>query len=278
MYSLLNASLLGYDLVRHRRGEDIAELLLAVLALSAADVEALGATPSVTVVRREAHADPRAGLVAALREARRRVADTDFAAAADLLATAPLGSVDDLLALVRREVAEVGRDVRAATVASAADLLDEALRALHDDCGSPALDRCRQVLPQRPEDPGPWRAELDRILAAVAGMRAAERAALGGAADRLRAEGGWARAMHTATWAVHLSGRVLPAARAQLHAVRAVRAAGVDALAAAAGTWNLVSGAVQATVVRDLLDEAASARLREPLVTALGLSAPPDTC
>lgn len=288
MYSLLNASVLGYDLVRRPGGEDVAGLLLDVLEMTAADVQALGlagrAASPVAVVRRDAEPDdPRVGLVAALREARRRIADADFATAADLLATAPVGDVEDLLALVRREVADRGRAVPAATLASATDQLTDAVRALHAGAprDSPALDRCRAVLAARggpADDAAPWAVELDRILTAVAAAGPAARATLAEAADRVRVEGGWAQAMHTATWAVHLSGRVLPAARAQLRAVRAVRAAGVDALAAAGGTWNLVSGAVQGTVVRDLLDDAALARLVEPVTRALPAVGPDDSC
>jgi hypothetical protein len=65
----------------------------------------------------------------------------------------------------------------------------------------------------------------------------------------------WAPAMHQATWAVHLSGRLRLAADAQLAAVAAFRDGGFDARDAAYGVWNAVSGAVQAGVAADLVGD-----------------------
>ncbi len=62
--------------------------------------------------------------------------------------------------------------------------------------------------------------------------------------------------MHQATWAIHLSDRLRPAADAQLAAVAAFTQAGFDARDAAYGVWNALSGAVHATVAADLLPEA----------------------
>lgn len=76
--------------------------------------------------------------------------------------------------------------------------------------------------------------------------------------------------MHSATWAVHMTGRVREAAAAQLEAVRALATAGVTAAEAAAGTWNLVSGACQALVVSDLLETPAWRRLVDPAAEVLG--------
>ncbi|MDP9395701.1 MAG: hypothetical protein M3Q27_16200, partial [Actinomycetota bacterium] len=97
---------------------------------------------------------------------------------------------------------------------------------------------------------------------------------LAAAAERTRVVGGgtWARAVHDASWAVYLSGRVRPAASAQLLAVQAVSAAGVPVSELAGGTWNLVSGAVHAVAVRDVVDEAVLDGLLRPWVEALGPS------
>jgi hypothetical protein len=78
--------------------------------------------------------------------------------------------------------------------------------------------------------------------------------------------------MHAATWAAYLADRVRPAAAAQLLAVRAVSQLEVPTAATAGGAWNLVSGAVQAAVVSDLLDAGSRDRLLTPLEQLLGLS------
>ena len=80
--------------------------------------------------------------------------------------------------------------------------------------------------------------------------------------------------MHAVTWAVHLSGRVREAAAAQLRAVQALHVARIDATEAASGLWNLVSGALQATVVTDLLDGTTERHLRGPLAAALSIDTP----
>ena len=67
--------------------------------------------------------------------------------------------------------------------------------------------------------------------------------------------GRWAESVHAASWAVHLAGRVRPAATAQLLLVEAVHAAGAPPQALAQGAWRVLSGAVQAAVVGDVLDE-----------------------
>ena len=61
-----------------------------------------------------------------------------------------------------------------------------------------------------------------------------------------------------------LSGRTRLAATVQLHAVRAVRAAGLSRPDAATGVWNLLSGALHALVVDDLLDTESCHRLVQP--------------
>jgi hypothetical protein len=80
----------------------------------------------------------------------------------------------------------------------------------------------------------------------------------------------WAPAVHSASWAVYLADRLRPAAAAQLMLVQAVEDGGVPVAERAAGIWNMLSGAIQALVVRDLLDAATIHRLLNPYLTALG--------
>ena len=67
--------------------------------------------------------------------------------------------------------------------------------------------------------------------------------------------GGWSGAVHSASWAAYLSDRVRTAAAAQLLLVQALDNGVVPVAERAGGVWNLLSGAVQALVVRDLLDK-----------------------
>jgi hypothetical protein len=76
--------------------------------------------------------------------------------------------------------------------------------------------------------------------------------------------------MHSASWAVYLSGRVRAAAAAQLQLVVAVHDAGVPVAEVAAGCWNALSGAVQALLVRDLLDVETGQQLLGPYLAGFG--------
>ena len=85
----------------------------------------------------------------------------------------------------------------------------------------------------------------------------------------------WAPAVHSASWAVFLSSRVRSAAAAQLLLVQAIDRARIPLTARAGGVWNLLSGAIQALVVRDLLDTTTVHRLVDPYLAALGPLANP---
>ncbi len=54
--------------------------------------------------------------------------------------------------------------------------------------------------------------------------------------------------------------------------VQAIDTAAIPLPDRAGGIWNMLSGAVQALVVRDLLDTATAHRLLAPVVAALGPS------
>jgi hypothetical protein len=90
------------------------------------------------------------------------------------------------------------------------------------------------------------------------------------AEDARRNAGGWSPAVHSASWAAYLSDRVRTAAAAQMLLVQAVDTAAIPLADRAGGVWNMLSGAVQALVVRDLLDTSTAHRLLAPVVAALG--------
>jgi hypothetical protein len=80
----------------------------------------------------------------------------------------------------------------------------------------------------------------------------------------------WSAAVHSASWAAYLSDRIRTAAAGQLLLVQALDHDVITVGDRAAGVWNLLSGAVQAVIVRDLLDTATSHRLMAPVIAVLG--------
>jgi hypothetical protein len=128
-------------------------------------------------------------------------------------------------------------------------------------------------LPARPADLGPQHRPVSRALDRVRRSGPGEWSRLTEAVDRNRQQMDWATAMHSASWAVYLSGRVRSAAAAQLLLVIAVRDAGISIADLAAGCWNALSGAVHAQLVSDLLDLSTGQHLLEPYLSTFGPNA-----
>lgn len=277
-YSLVNASSLGFDLVRLPGGAHTVEVLLAACEASAADLNRLaGVHPGLEREARWERARERSRLlrpVLSAVELAEPVLSGEVLDATDggselltRIAEAPLGDLDDLASFVRHEALEatwtrVGgvalQDFRAqlasdvlvdaATSAYCSDLLDgdERRRLV-----APYLQD-RRVAGFRRRDPSPDTVRV--LLADVTAWGPADRATFVAAVDANRSSTSrWAGAMHEAGWAAHLSGRTRTAAVAQLHAVLAFKAAGLTTTEAALGSWNALSGVVQALVVADLL-------------------------
>jgi hypothetical protein len=269
---------LGFDLVRLEGGPAAAEVLLGALTLTAEDLPVLaGCLPGDHV---------RLPLWQEVSEADRRqrsirgLAGLDPEIALNLLESAPIGTLDGLLHCLRDDVLDWtrygGGDVGPATA-----LLSDALVASYLRSELPVLTRralalgwvtAVRRLPARPADLGPQHGVvagcLERVGAAAPGQL--DRLA---AAGNGRAESGgrdWAAAMHSATWAVYLAGRVRPAAAAQLRLVLAIRSAGARVTQLATGGWNAASGAIQALLVRDMLDADLMRQLVEPYRIAFG--------
>jgi len=83
----------------------------------------------------------------------------------------------------------------------------------------------------------------------------------------------WTQAMHQACWAAHLTGRVREAAAAQMLGVIAFRRAGLGPVDVATGTWTALSGVLQAGVVADLLDQESLTTLLAPTKHDITVSA-----
>jgi hypothetical protein len=303
MLSLLNGSALGFDLVRLQHGPMVASILMRALAVRPEDLGHLTARADAGP-RQPAGPQPLAPPDAApgrlpaaprsdlpngtavpppgeltIRDVPARTVqadagtDTSLTALSSLLRSATIGSLDSLVALIRREVfgwtwsesADDGElasrtseadDVQAACVGAvsavygAVDLREPQIRA--------ALARWERLatrLPRRSVPLGPQQMQLAVLLARVQSLRPDEVSEVVEAYHRHQPAQLWAPAMHEATWAAYLSGRVAAAAAAQLHLVSSVRSAGVPLDEVAGGFWNAVSGAVSALVVYDLLDD-----------------------
>jgi len=288
MYTLVGAPLLGFDLARRPGGADVADLLQDALACGADRLVELGEAYEERPVGwpdRVSGGPPTEGgrLAAALRDTARLVAEGRVEEALRQLETAPVAGLPELLGVLRDEVFDLTCDETSGARRQPEPLrrgvavtCDAIVAAWHGPTLSPAFAaqlgaaylRCSGPAPRLPL--GPQDQLLTDVLGRISGCTRLEAEELGVAAERAGRNGTWGEAMHSATWAVHMTGRVREAAAAQLAAVRSLADAGVTAAGAAAGTWNVVSGACQALVVSDLLESPAWRRLVGPAAEVLG--------
>ncbi|GAB2462068.1 hypothetical protein [Jatrophihabitans fulvus] len=284
-YSLVNMPVLGFDLCRLAGGTELADILLGALRLEEHQLRDLAAVPRGP--------RPRPAAVPAVTGVLRAMRDEPDPAeipvrAVRTLETSMLGDFDALVRLVRDDILswtwhESG-SIRwqhpdaVAAVDVIVDLLADhyghgyGTAPAADGASGPAGPDVPHITPGAARtddlDLGPRTAEVLALLDAIASFTPAQLAVLRAAAgDDSRPA--WAAAVHDASWAVYLAGRLRPAAAAQLLTVRAFAAAGLTARDGAYGVWNVLSGAVQATVVADLLGEDAATRLTATLHKAL---------
>jgi hypothetical protein len=270
---------LGFDLVRLEGGPAAAEVLLGALALAPEDLPVLarcvpGDHVRLPLWQEVSEADRRQRSV-------RGLVGLDPEIALNLLRSAPIGTLDGLLHCLRHDVLDWTRS-DGVHAAPAAALLSDALVASYLRSELPALTRralalgwvtAVRRLPARPADLGPQHRAVAGILdqlGAAAPSQLDRLAAAASAREQAPAGRDWAAAMHSATWAIYLAGRVRPAAAAQLRLVLAIRSAGARVNQLAAGGWNAASGAVQALLVRDMLDTDLMRQLIAPYRFAFG--------
>ena len=287
MYSLVSAPVLGFDLTRLGGGSATAEVLLRALRLSVGDLPVLA--------ERLPDEGVRGPLWVEVESAARKMptlkglkAD-DPASSLALVERAPIGSVDSLLTCLRYDVMAwtwhgAGRAAnQSETAASATALLCDAavasyLREVLDDStrrmlGAGWVSALRKLHAEAPIDLGPHHYAISSLLDRLRSIRPKDLARLvASTQDARRNAGGWSPAVHSASWAAYLSDRVRTAAAAQMLLVQAIDTAAIPLADRAGGVWNMLSGAVQALVVRDLLDTATAHRLLAPVVAALGPS------
>ncbi|MBL7254611.1 hypothetical protein [Paractinoplanes lichenicola] len=285
MYSLVSAPVLGFDLTRLTGGSATAEVVLRGLRLQAADLPLLA--------ERLPDEDTRGPLWVEVESAARRMPSLkgmnkdDAAGSLALVERAPIGTVDALLTCLRYDVMAwtwtgTGRDAQQSEVAAAATALicDAAvasyLREVLDAdtrrrLGAGWVAAMRKLPVGAPIDLGPHHYTVSALLDRLRSLRSSDLARLVASADDARRNtGGWSPAVHSASWAAYLSDRVRTAAAAQMLLVQAVDTATIPLADRAGGVWNMLSGAVQALVVRDLLDTSTAHRLLAPVVAALG--------
>jgi hypothetical protein len=287
MYSLVSAPVLGFDLTRLGGGSATAEVLLRALRLTVADLPVLA--------ERLPDEGIRGPLWVEVESAARKlpslkgIANDDLPGTLALVERAPIGSVDALLTCLRYDVMAwtwhgTGRDAEQSeqAVAATALLCDAAvasyLREVLDEptrrmLGAGWVSALRKLSTGAPIDLGPHHYAISALLDKLRSIRPPDLARLvQSAEDARRTAGGWSPAVHSASWAAYLSDRIRTAAAAQMLLVQAIDTAAIPLADRAGGVWNMLSGAVQALVVRDLLDTATAHRLLAPVVAALGPS------
>jgi hypothetical protein len=286
MYSLVSSPVLGFDLARLDGGPAAAEVLLRALNLVPEDLEVLAAALPNTGVRAALWLD--VDVAAARQRTIRNLDGADVDSALALLERAPIGTIDALLRCVRHDILDWtwtdidGVPVQNEVAARATAVVCDAVVAMYLGDLLPAKSRRRlaagwvvasRQLQERAIDLGPQQASVTGLLGRLRTVTSAELGRLLGGADQIRRDPiSWAPAVHSASWAVHMSGRVRAAAAAQLCLVQALDVGGVPIADRAAGAWSLLSGAVQALVVRDLLDADTMHRLLSGYLLALGPS------
>ena len=297
-YSLVSSPVLGFDLVRLPGGDAVAGVLLHALTSTPRDLDTLAARHDGPArerawdrVREIVETVPRMDQV--LSQVATGLAEGDFADEVSgarvergvlrVLQASTVADADALVRLVHHDVLDWtwthdgGVGLRTEAASRAAEVLADAAVSAYLSAWLPADLRRTLVgpyvaalkdlppLPRRPGGLSSAQAGAVELLERLAAMDAEDRACLRSASQAVRASGGeWASAVHDASWAVHLSGRVRSAAEAQLLAVRAFRAGGLDAGDGASGVWNAVSGALHAEVVADLLGGESRERLVRP--------------
>lgn len=295
-YTLVSAATLGFDLVRLPAGRSVAEVLLTGLG---ADVRGLGAVAAAHPGRGLARAE-RGTLAVRSRRARELASGVPHlrnaaAGAADRAAVlvtqleqGTIGDAPTLERLLRDDI--LGPEhlthgfLLDDELAEAADVLSDAALGywaagvlpplVRRELTAPfdaVLERGAAPIPAVGTDLGAAAAELTDFLDAIRSLDDAGRARWRAAVDAGRNDHRpWAAAMHEASWAAHVSGRIRALATVQLHAVQAFLDGGFDLRDGASGAWNAVAGCVQAIAMADLVDDASLAVLRAPLLRATG--------
>ena len=288
MYSLVSASVLAIDLVRHPHGASVADTVDRVLALTPDDLVGLAvAIDPYDVDEVAARESARRRLLAAstdrprmddvMRGVRSSVQEgvptpSKARALAEALSETLLGTLPDLVELLRRE--QPLADAPADAVQAALDAVIASWTGRgrdQEELGCAMLlrepwDEALSLVPP-PLDAhayGTQGAAVRELLETVPRMSRPAWQAVEAAHWSERGTLVWSTAMHEASRAAFEGDRLTAVARAHLAAARSVRLAGISTTTAAGGVMMAVAAAVQATCVQDLLDEAVAEVLLGP--------------
>ena len=298
MYSLVSPSVLCMDLVRHDNALGVLDVLDRAITLGPADVASLETAHRdddardrawAEVERLTGEAPKLSDAVAAVRQT---IADAGFETVmetgfADRLARTPMFGLPHLLSMVRNDVLdwtwERSREVSVCRHPAAAAVVVDAVAAAYvrdrlsiqayARLGGPWSALHFGVPTALPGDDafGPQSRRLRELVEQLARLTADDFDMLEQIASTARTAGtDWSKLMHNATWAAYMSGRLRPAARAQIAATRALLLADMTPMAAATGVMRVVTAVVQAVVVTDLLDSRTYDELVTPWVAACG--------
>src|SRR4051794_4035722 len=298
MYSLVSPSVLCMDLVRHDNALGVLDVLDRAITLGPADVASLeGAHRDddardrawAEVERLTGEAPKLSDAVAAVRQT---IADAGFETVmesgfSDRLSRTPMFGLPHLLSMVRNDVLdwtwERSREVSVCRPPAAAAVVVDAVAAAYvrdrlsiqayARLGGPWSSLHFGVPTALPGDDafGPQSRRLRELVEQLARLNADDFEMLEQIASAARTAGtDWAKLMHNATWAAYMSGRLRPAARAQVAATRALLLAGMTPMAAATGVMRVVTAVIQAVVVTDLLDTRTYDELVSPWIAAMG--------
>ena len=286
-YSRVGGHARGFDLARLGRGRQSAAVLRTALTADVADLDRWathhpGAVARSSWLRAAAKADARAATVrSVLPLAGAAVEEAVTTGASTLLRrleNSLLGDTHALDHFVRHELLDwtwihAGpMSVQDPTASAAADVLSDAATSgyLGDrlDAGvrrAMVAPYLRADLRTRDETASTGMARVDRVLDRLSSGDEAVRAAWRRVVDEQRQRTAeWAPAMHQASWAVSMAGRLRLACDAQLAGVIAFQLSGLTPRDASYGVWNAVSGVLQAVVIADLLPATTSAVLLRP--------------
>jgi len=289
MYTLVSASVLALDLSRHSAGAVVADVVDRALTLPAIlDVPAAPAGPPLSGVvdleraaartRLLEAADRAPRLDQALRAVSQSLGTRAGAVAAQVLQTALVGRLADLVQLLEHELG----DVRGLPRELVDAVVDRAVAAwVEDDDTAHLPDVTRLSAPwaalvgELPPSPPAHGAvpQLLSLLEAVARTDRARWSALDAAHAAVHSGLSWSELMHAASRAAFEHGRTVPVARWQLSAVRASSAAGHVTAPWAPGAAMSIVGAVQALALLDVVPASVSEPLLAPCRRVLLLPA-----
>jgi len=290
--SLVSAPVLGFDLVRHPAGAQLAETLLRSLTFGPHDLaQAATISDQVSPAARQALTEARAWLGAgslrgsALQPEPAAEGSSQLGVMIASLRRSMINDLDDLDTLLAKDILAWAADAKAdGTVtasqlavtrqlvldALAADWVDGLAPRLQAELRAGFLELSGRIGPRR-YDLGPCLAGVQDVLDRLAGLGADGRSRLREVNGLLGSSGSaWAEAVHEASWAAFTTGRIRTAATAQFRAVQAFIAGGLTAADGAEGVWNLISGHVQASVVADVLPQETLTLLGRGWWAALG--------